>query len=247
MSQELSPVQKRGLAIAAQEQKARNLTVISTIRDMKQSEFFRNNWDSLLIAAPNCLELLGNINSVASTKLAETTPLSPPRGKSFDYLKDYGTLKGGLSQLSSQASKSFTVARVQMDLINVKSGSVKTQLEIIVAGLADPRAPMSSVMNQLKVLQKNAEACQTAATTTEKSMDLWSNVCMELHDACSSESATTASKQSKADSMYELAKKQEEFRTKQETDAKAELAKMDTAVKDAKDTYKTALNAMPTG
>lgn len=139
MSQELTPAQKRGLLVAEQEQKARNLTVISTIRDMKQSEFFRNNWDSLLIAAPNCLELLGNINSVASTKLAETTPLSPPSGKSFDYLKDYSTLKGGLSQLSSQAAKSFTVARVQMDLINVKSGSVRTQLEIIVAGLADPR------------------------------------------------------------------------------------------------------------
>ncbi|QPC72359.1 hypothetical protein HYE68_003111 [Fusarium pseudograminearum] len=246
MSGELTPTHQRALQILAQEEKARTLTVISTIRDMKTSEFFRQNWDQLLIAAPNCLELLGNVNAVASTKFAETTPLTAPAGK-FVFLQDYGNLKGGLSQLSSQGAKSFTVARINMDLINSKSGSVRTQLEIIIAGLSDPQAPMSSVLNQLETLKKNAEACYKAAVETQESMVLWSNVCMELHDACSAESATTATKFNKNQTLLELAEMAKTVRVKQEADSKKELDRMDKEVKDAKETYKKALDAMPTG
>ncbi|KAI1810151.1 hypothetical protein GGS20DRAFT_595000 [Poronia punctata] len=246
MSGELTATHRQALQVLAQEEKARSLTVISTIRDMKTSEFFRQNWDQLLIAAPNCLELLGNVNAVASTKLAETTPLTAPANK-FTYLKDYGNLKGGLSQLSSQGAKSFTVARINMDLINSKSGSVKTQLEIIVSGLGDPRAPMSSVLNQMNTLKENAESCHKAAILTQDSMILWSNVCMELHDACPAESATTATKIGKTQTLMELAQMAKDTRTKQETEAKTALTKMDKEIVEAKETYKKALDAMPTG
>lgn len=38
-------------------------------------DYFRKNWDSLLICGPNSLGILGNINLISATPFAETTPL----------------------------------------------------------------------------------------------------------------------------------------------------------------------------
>lgn len=89
MSQALTTVHKEGLTVLVREQEKRTLSVTATVKDMASSEFFRQNWDELLVAAPNCLELLGNINAVASTKLASTTPLKAPADGGFKYLKEY--------------------------------------------------------------------------------------------------------------------------------------------------------------
>ena len=61
-------------------------TVKRASDDIKSSVFYKNNWDTLLMTAPNCLELLGNCHLVASTPLAQQTTLTAPIN-GFKYLK----------------------------------------------------------------------------------------------------------------------------------------------------------------
>lgn len=79
-SQTLTVQQKQGLtALAADEQKRKSTTATSIVQDIKSSEFFRENWDVLLIAAPSAIQILGNLNAVSATKFAVQTKISQPK------------------------------------------------------------------------------------------------------------------------------------------------------------------------
>jgi hypothetical protein len=69
------------------------------------------------------LEILGNINLVASTPWAEATPLKG----SFKYLNNADYVRGALACISSQAGRSFGVARSNVTMIQPSSGSVNEQ------------------------------------------------------------------------------------------------------------------------
>ena len=112
------------LAVIAHDEETRKVNVTDITTDMKNSEFFRQNWDSLLIAAPNCLEIIGNINLVAATPWAEATPLKGD----FKYLKNVTYLRGGLACISNQASRSFGIAHTRMYKIQLGAGSVSEQV-----------------------------------------------------------------------------------------------------------------------
>ncbi|KAF2010100.1 hypothetical protein BU24DRAFT_428135 [Aaosphaeria arxii CBS 175.79] len=246
MSQELTATHKQALTVLAREEEKRALSARQVIADMASSEFFRQNWDELLLAAPNCLELLGNINAISSTKLASTTPLKAPKG-GFEHLKDYGNLKGGLSQLTNQGNVAFTDARIQMDKIHGLAGSIPGEMRTIVGALADPDVPMSVVLISLDTMKETATECYQSASTIQKSMRKWSDVCMELDDACSAESSSTEVKAQKAALNLQLAQDESDFRKEQETAVKTELDKMNTHLNDAKTNYQKAIDAMPTG
>lgn len=80
-SQALTVQQKKGLeALAVIEQK-RKSTVISIVQDIKCSEFFKENWDVLLIAAPSAIKILGNLNAVSATKFAVQTKIAQPKDR----------------------------------------------------------------------------------------------------------------------------------------------------------------------
>lgn len=115
---------KQALDLLAQEEDSRKVNVAEITSDMKNSEFFRQNWDTLLLAAPNCLEILGNINLVAATPWAEATPLKG----TFVYLKNSEYLRGALACISSQGNRSFLIARTNMTKIQMYSASVQDQV-----------------------------------------------------------------------------------------------------------------------
>ncbi|KAJ4315052.1 hypothetical protein N0V84_008564 [Fusarium piperis] len=246
MSQSLTTVHKEGLAVLVREQEKRTLSVTATIKDMASSEFFRQNWDELLVAAPNCLELLRNINAMASTKLASTTPLKAP-AKGFTYLKDYGNLKGGLAQLTNKGNIAFTCARINIDKINGLAGTVPAQLEILVDALADPDVPMSVALTALESMRDTAQYCYNSAMLVQTDMIDWSGMCMELEEACVAEGASTETRHQKAALNLTLAADEEKFRLKQEEDVKKELNKIGTHLDDAKKNYQKALDDMPAG
>lgn len=78
-SQALTPTQQKGLAALAADEKRRKATAITIVQDIKCSEFFKENWDILLIAAPCAIKILGNLNAVAATKFAVQTKISQPK------------------------------------------------------------------------------------------------------------------------------------------------------------------------
>jgi hypothetical protein len=71
----LTTTAQTALAVLTKEDENRSVVASEISKDMKNSQFFSQNWDNLLLAAPNCLEIMGNINLLASTRWAETTPL----------------------------------------------------------------------------------------------------------------------------------------------------------------------------
>jgi hypothetical protein len=252
----------QALAILTRDEENRKVSVNEITTDMKNSEFFRQNWDNLLLAAPNCLEILGNINLVASTPWAEATPL---KGK-FRYLTNSDYLRGALACISSQGGRSFGVARSNMTKIQLSSGSVNEQVRLLVPhigilglivrlnqvkviykALATPSAPMAAIMARLELLKETAVECHQSAKQIEESMNLWAEFVYELYEVCNNTSASVEDDKRRTEQQLKLAAQDKEFREKQEKDAKAELAKMDEALKDAKETYKEALDAMPTG
>jgi hypothetical protein len=116
-----------------------------------------------------------------------------------------------------------------------------------VRALADPEAPMQSVVMRLEKLKKTAADCHTAAKDIEDSMTLWAEYVYELHSACTNTSASTEEQKRKQQLQLELAKKDEAFRIEQEKKAQADLEKMGQTLKEDRETYKGALDDMPSG
>ncbi|KAI0388802.1 hypothetical protein F5Y17DRAFT_179388 [Xylariaceae sp. FL0594] len=247
MSGEFAAAHRQALQLLAEEENARTLTVASTIQDMKASVFFRQNWDELLLATPNCLELLGIINAAGSTRLARATPLRASDDGGFAYIVNYGNLQSGLSQLTSQAAKSFVSARSNIQHIHAMSRSAKEELEGMVSTLSIPRTHMTPVLEHMSSLKRNADDCYDAACDMQETITNWSNMCMELHGACSGRSAKTAPEAVKTLTVLELARVTKDTCVEQETKAKDRLTEMDKQVAEARDLYKNALNAMPGG
>ncbi|PYI11396.1 hypothetical protein BO78DRAFT_413862 [Aspergillus sclerotiicarbonarius CBS 121057] len=242
----LTVAHKETLDLLAREEQAQKATVTKIVEDLKASEFFRQNWDNLLLAAPNCLELLGNCNAIASTRgAAQVTITPPPNG--FKYLAGYTELSGALADVASQGSRSFTTAAIAMTTVNSESVATIDHVKIIVKNLADPHAPMYSVQLHLNALQKSAERCREEAVKIEGAMALWKEFVSELYVACSAQSSKVQTASLDAKSKEQLAKEALEFQKQRETAIEAQCEEMKTQLNDAKEEYKQALRDMPKG
>ncbi|KAK3996432.1 hypothetical protein QBC44DRAFT_365557 [Cladorrhinum sp. PSN332] len=156
MAVALTAPAQQGLDVLA-DQESRGINVNEIATDMKNSGFFRQNWDTLLLAAPNCLEILGNVNLVAATPWAEATPLKG----TFIHLKNSDYLRGALACIPTQGSRSFLVARVSMTKIKMDAGSVHDQVRIIYKGLANPSVPMA-------IAEQTVKSATTKLTATRE-------------------------------------------------------------------------------
>ncbi|RAL01388.1 uncharacterized protein BO80DRAFT_434625 [Aspergillus ibericus CBS 121593] len=242
----LTVAHKETLDLLAREEQAQKATVTKIVEDLKTSEFFRQNWDNLLLAAPNCLELLGNCNAIASTRgAAQVTITPPPNG--FKYLAGYTELSGALADVASQGSRSFTTAAIAMTTVNSESMATIDHVKLIVMNLADPQAPMSSVRLRLNALQKSAERCREEAVKIEGTMALWKEFVSELYVACSAQSSKVQTASIDAKSKEQLAEEALEVQKLRETAIEAQCQEMKTQLDDAKEDYKRALNDMPKG
>ncbi|KAI1746896.1 hypothetical protein F4782DRAFT_552870 [Xylaria castorea] len=249
-SQALTVAQEKGLAALAAEEKKRKATTVSIVQDIKCSEFFKENWDVLLIAAPCAIKILGNLNAVAATKFAVQTKISQPK-KGFEWLttqpegKNY--LQGALADLSNQSENSFSVARTRMFSIIQDSDGVTQTVKMIMNSLKDPAAPFSEVLMSLDELTIAADSCKTHALDVQNSMGDFKLMAQELYTACRNESADIQSQHAKVQSKKELAQKEEQERIAQEKLAKDHLTKMGEKMDDAQNTFKSTLDKMPTG
>jgi hypothetical protein len=62
--------------------------VSEAIWQKSSKKFLDKNWNTMLSAAPVCIELLGSCLVVAASRTASTTELTPP-AKGFVYLRGY--------------------------------------------------------------------------------------------------------------------------------------------------------------
>lgn len=120
-------------------------------------------------------------------------------------------------------------------------------MKTIVQALSDPDVPMSVAMMSLETMRDTAVECYTSAHLVEGEMTKWSDMCMELEEACTAESASSEAKAQKAALNLQLSQDEEAFRKKQEEDTKKELEKMNTHLNDAKTNFQKSLDDMPTG
>ncbi|KAI1430202.1 hypothetical protein F5Y12DRAFT_789713 [Xylaria sp. FL1777] len=249
-SQALTVAQEKGLAALAADEKKRKATAITIVQDIKCSEFFKENWDVLLIAAPCAIKILGNLNAVAATKFAVQTKISQPRN-GFKRLttqpegKNY--LQGALADLSNQSENSFSIARTRMFSIIQDSEGVTQTVKMIMSSLKDPAAPFSEVLMSLSELTSAADSCKKHALEVQTSMGDFKDMAQELYTACKNESADIQTQQAKVQSKKELAEKEKQEREALEKTAKDHLTEMGKKMDDAQKTFKSTLDKMPTG
>jgi len=75
----LTGPQQGTLAVLAPEEKSRAQSIKNVMADFKTSEFALGNWNELLCAVPNCLELMAICPTVAALPKAQSTPVPAPK------------------------------------------------------------------------------------------------------------------------------------------------------------------------
>lgn len=114
-----------GLDVLANEERRRRVNLTEIISDMKKSAFLCENWDTLLLAVPNCLGVLGNIGLVASHPWAGETRLKGD----FKYINV--NLGVALSNICDEGFKTLGIARNNMSKIQHVSASTTEQVKLI--------------------------------------------------------------------------------------------------------------------
>ncbi|KAK6537097.1 hypothetical protein TWF694_011297 [Orbilia ellipsospora] len=246
----LTDEQKYAIKVMAEEEARRKSTVASVVQDIKCSEFFMENWDLLLVAAPGAIEILGNLNAVAVTKFAVMTKISQPKN-GFVHLttqkEGMNYLQAALGDLSNQSEESLSVARRKMFSVIQDSNAVSGVIVSIINALKDPNAPMNEVYLFLDDLTTAANNCKKHALAVQKSMSDFKEMVAELYVACKAESTDVQTQQAKAATKKELAEKEVVAREAQEKSAKEHMDKMGKQMEDAQKTFKETLDKMPTG
>ncbi|KAK6514269.1 hypothetical protein TWF506_008666 [Arthrobotrys conoides] len=246
----LTEEQKYALKVMAEEETKRKSTVSTIVQDIKCSEFFKENWDVLLIAAPSAIEILGNLNAVAATKWAVQTKIVQPKD-GFEHLTNQpdgmNYLQAALADLSNQSEESFSVARMKMFSVTQDSDAVAGVVIAIINALKDPDAPMDEIYLFLDDLTTAANNCKSHALAVQTSMSEFKEMAAELYVACKAESADIQTQHAKAATKKELADKEVKAREEQEKLAKEHMDKMGKQMDDAQKTFKETLDKMPTG
>lgn len=97
------------------------------------------------------------------------------------------------------------------------------------------------------MLKDTADICQKSAKEIEDNMNLWAEFVYELHEVCSNNSASVEDQKRRTQTLLKLSQDDEKFREQQQKDADDALKKIDELLTDSKETYKKALDDMPTG
>ncbi|EIN12622.1 hypothetical protein PUNSTDRAFT_130880 [Punctularia strigosozonata HHB-11173 SS5] len=219
-------------------------TVKSASFDIQSSVFFKNNWDTLLIAAPNCLELLGTCMIAASTKLTQTTTLTPPQN-GFKYLKGY--LSSNLVEVGNQGSLAFGVARDGMVRIHESAAGIPVTIRDLVQTLNQPRPPVGLVEVHLRRLGQCADDCHNQAKAMNDAFLHWLNYVAELHEACQEQSAIATEDLADNDLKAQVAAESEKHKVDYEERAKAAFDMLKQQMEGTKAQYDKAVKDYPSG
>ncbi|KAI3317283.1 hypothetical protein HD806DRAFT_541339 [Xylariaceae sp. AK1471] len=126
------------------------------VADLKSRTFNRYSWDTMLIAAPVCLELLGSCETVASSEWAGSVVLEPPSGEGFIFFKQT-RLKGALAEINNQGRGAFINARERMAEIYEAAKVVRGVSTLLVRAKACYIYPASSIALGARELNKGKD------------------------------------------------------------------------------------------
>lgn len=114
-------------------------------------------------------------------------------------------------------------------------------MKVISRALASPDAPMSILASRLDMLKDTASSCSSYTREIEESLNMWSEFVYELYGACNNSSASTEEQRSRASFQNKYAEDDKNHRSDRETEARAEIKKLEDALKSNKEACKGAL------
>ncbi|KAK5988879.1 hypothetical protein PT974_10376 [Cladobotryum mycophilum] len=221
-------------------------TMAEYVADIKAKTFNSYSWDTMLIAAPVCLELLGSCEMVASSEWASEVELEKPTHGNFIFFKQ-PRLNGALAEINNQGRTAFIHAREKMSEIHEATKVVKILVGTVVQALVQPKPSMSLIETELGTMLETAEDCQKAAESMYMSFGTWLFSVKELHETC----VTT---QSSSEASFRRYKDKAEAVKVLETEMASSLkmaeqrqTKMEKYMDEDRTTFQTMLKEAPKG
>ncbi|XP_055065651.2 uncharacterized protein [Misgurnus anguillicaudatus] len=221
---------------------------ITTAEDMRnQTQLLSYSWEEYLTPAPLSIAILGELACISSTADFSINK-NPPAG-GYKHIRYPESFRACLMQVCNSGWWAFNEAHKNMDKISLHTARVpdymKTAVKLLFCG--NNEVIEAHLPNQLKSIGVIAEECLKLSIETEDYFRKVVNIIQELFEACLN-SKTFYGKE-----MQEMKRKLEEAKIReqsaQETKRRMEKAMkdIDAEVKRARESYKKALDSLPTG
>ncbi|XP_018517423.1 uncharacterized protein LOC108873615 [Lates calcarifer] len=225
-----------------------SLTTAAEMRETTEMLMKPNaNWEEYLTPAPLSIAIMGELVFISSSDDFSINKNPPKDG--FKFIKYPESFRACLMQVCNSGWHAFNEAHKNMDQIRIHTSTVPDYMKAAVKILFHGTDNVIETLlpNQLDTIRTIADECVTLADSVEKKYADVINLIQELLEACTNAEHFHKEELEKVKMKLEENKLREQSAKELNDRSKKAMEDMSKQVEEAQNTYKKAMDSLPSG